>query len=200
MQEPRRIDLVVDNNGRQLKTVDDAHLLSRVVLADRVAFESLYRRYFPKLGRFLHKMTQNPAHIEEIINDTMFVVWQKAATYNFTCAVSTWIFAIAYRTALKSLQGVTHSEDIDLESQVGDIGLEPEYGSIQKQRYEAVQDAMNALSIEHRSVVALVYFHSMSYEEVAQVMECPVNTVKTRMFHARRKLKAMLPPDLEQMQ
>ena len=82
---------------------DDAALLRRVAHADTAAFEALYRVYFPRLHRFLERVTHRVNLVEEILDDTMLVVWQKASAFNGQSLVSTWIFAIAYRKALKAL-------------------------------------------------------------------------------------------------
>ena len=76
---------------------DEARLLGSIAAGDRAAFEKLYRVYFSRLTRFIGRMTRNAPLIEEIVNDTMLVVWQKAATFDGSCKPSTWIFAIAYR-------------------------------------------------------------------------------------------------------
>src|SRR5208282_4557304 len=79
-------------------------LLQRVAAGDRAAFESLYRCYFPRLTRFLGRVLQRPHTVEEVLNDAMLVVWRKAASFNGQSRISTWIFAIAYRRALKAIK------------------------------------------------------------------------------------------------
>src|SRR6185436_7467731 len=81
----------------------EGELVARVARGDLGAFESLYRMYLPRLMRFLQQLMRRPHAIEEVINDTMLVVWRRAATYTGTSKVSTWIFAIAYRKGLKLL-------------------------------------------------------------------------------------------------
>src|SRR4029450_4787101 len=81
-----------------------AQLLRRIALQDRHAFEALYRTYYRRLARFLDRLTRRPQMIDEILDDTMLVVWRKAATFNGHSQVSTWIFAIAYRKAMKALK------------------------------------------------------------------------------------------------
>ena len=83
---------------------DEAELIGRVATGDRRAFETLYRAYHPRLARFLQRMTRSAPLIEEIVNDTLLVVWRKAATFNGSSKVSTWIFAIAYRRPCRLLQ------------------------------------------------------------------------------------------------
>ena len=82
----------------------DVALVSRVAAGDLHAFEALYRIYHPRLDRFLSLMTARRTVVEEVLNDTMLVVWRRSDTYNRQSKVSTWIFAIAYRTALKALR------------------------------------------------------------------------------------------------
>jgi RNA polymerase sigma factor (sigma-70 family) len=137
-------------------------------------------------------MTHNTALIEEIINDAMLVVWRRADTFDRSCKLSTWIFAIAYRTALKAVQHRDEPVDADPDLLHGDAMYEPEAGFSQQQLQQRVAQALDLLPLEQRMVVNLTYYHGMAYEEIAGIMECPVNTVKTRMFHARRRLKTLL--------
>jgi RNA polymerase sigma-70 factor (ECF subfamily) len=167
-------------------------LIDRIVEEDRDAFGTLYRTYFPRLIQFLRRLSRNAQLTEEIVNDTMLVVWQKAHTYNRSSKVSTWIFAIAYRQALKRLRRVDEPVMADFEDYPGGLDSEPDHGLNALQMKKLVGSALDALPIEQRSVVALTYYHGMGYEEIAKTMDCPVNTVKTRMFHARRKLKTLL--------
>src|SRR6266571_4938972 len=85
---------------------NEVRLIGQIAGGDRLAFTQLYRAYFPRLTRFLDRMTRKPTLIEEIINDTLLVVWQKAASFNHTSKVSTWVFAIAYRKALKAIDAL----------------------------------------------------------------------------------------------
>ena len=175
----------------------EAQLIALVVDGDRDAFQALYRAYFPRLARFLDRMTRNPPLIEEIINDTMMVVWQKAATYDHSCKLSTWIFAIAYRQGLKAVNG--QDEPVEEEGeQPGESWREPEFSLERLQLQQGVGVALEALPLEQRVVVSLTYFHDMDYKEIAETMGCPVNTVKTRMFHARRRLRDLLSVHMEQ--
>ncbi|WP_300752128.1 sigma-70 family RNA polymerase sigma factor [Janthinobacterium sp.] len=170
----------------------DLRLISQIVDGDRRAFETLYRAYFSRLARFLDRMTHNTALIEEIVNDVMLVVWRRADTFDRSCKLSTWIFAIAYRTALKAIGHRDEPVDADPDLLHGDAMHEPEATFSQQQLQQRVAQALDLLPLEQRMVLNLTYYHGMAYEEIAGIMECPVNTVKTRMFHARRRLKTLL--------
>ena len=171
---------------------EEVRLIARIVDHDLRAFEGLYRIYHPRLTRFLGQMLGRPPLVEEVLNDTMLVVWNRAETFNGTSKVSTWIFAIAYRKALNARR----RQDEPVEDAQADRRESPEAGPEQKlgdrQVQEVLLSAMQELSADHRAVVNLTYFQEMGYREIAQIMDCPVDTVKTRMHHARRYLKLKL--------
>ena len=176
----------------------DARMISQIAGGNRHAFEALYRGYFPRLTRFLNGMTRSVQLIEEIVNDTMLVVWQKAGTFDGTCKLSTWIFAIAYRKARKAIKGLDEPVDVDPDLFEGDAGFEPEHELELQRLRRAIGAALDDLPAAQRAVVHLTYHHEMGYADIAAIMDCPVNTVKTRMFHARRRLKCLLAGQLEE--
>jgi RNA polymerase sigma-70 factor (ECF subfamily) len=171
---------------------DEAQLMSRIVDGDARAFDTLYRIYRPRLTRFLINMTRRRQMTEEVLDDTMMVVWNRPHAYDGTSKLSTWIFAIAYRKALKAL----HRNDDPLEDKLADTRPSLEAGPEQqvgdRQVHKVLWEAISELSADHRAVVDLTYFHETGYREIAEIMNCPVDTIKTRMFHARRHLKRKL--------
>jgi RNA polymerase sigma-70 factor (ECF subfamily) len=175
----------------------EASLIGRVAAGDRRAFEMLYRAYFPRLARFLQRMTRSVPLIEEIVNDTLLVVWQKAATFDGSCKVSTWVFAIAYRKACKALHALDEPAVDATEECAGDDAGRPDWRFEQQRLAHAVDAAVAALPLAQRAAFQLTFYHDMGYAEIAEIMECPVNTVKTRLFHARRRLATLLEGQLE---
>ena len=170
----------------------ERELLERIKAHDVDAFERLYRMYQPRLARFLINFVKRPQLVEEVLDDTMMVVWQTAASFRGTSKLSTWVFAIAYRKALKAkMRWPDPVEDDERDIRVSnDPGPD---GELQRSRiHDALTAAMTKLSAEQRAVVDLTYFHDLSYREIADIVSCPVDTVKTRMFHARRRLKQAL--------
>ncbi len=137
-------------------------------------------------------MTRSLSLIEEVVNDTMLVVWQKAASYDGSCKVSTWVFAIAYRTALKGIRQSDDPVDSDADLYEAESDCGPEQELSQQQLQHSVAQALDALPLAQRTVMVLTYYHDMAYGEIAAIVDCPVNTVKTRMFHARHRLKGLL--------
>ena len=170
--------------------------MDRIRAKDVEAFEELYRSYRSRLARFLFKLVHRPHLVEEVLDDTLMVVWERADAFNGESKLSTWIFAIAYRKSMKALRN--HQDPIEDKAAEERVSLEPspedEFG---RERTRALLlQAMAELSPEHRAVVEFTYFHEMGYQEIAEIMSCPVGTVKTRMFHARRQLRRRLAGEL----
>lgn len=170
----------------------ELQLLAGVRQGRRAEFDALYRLYHPRLWRFLGHMMRRTDSIEEVLNDTMMVVWQRADGFDGRSKLSTWIFGIAYRKALKALNRMDLAVDPDEVDEPPDPGPGPEQQLGLAQLRERLRGALAELSLEHRAVVELCYFHDMAYAEIAEVVGCPPETVKTRMFYARRRLRLLL--------
>jgi len=175
----------------------ELHLLHRIAEKDRGAFEELYSLYYRRLFSYLFKLTRRAEMVEEVLNDVMLVIWKKASSFDGRSRPSTWIFGIAYHKAMKALAQRRPAE------RSGDDGEreplepvdheEPESLLVRRELATTLGRALLAISAEQRAVVELTYFHGLSYQEISDVVGCPVNTVKTRMFHARRRLRNLLP-------
>jgi RNA polymerase sigma factor (sigma-70 family) len=177
-------------------TPEDLRLFAGVVARELDAFEALYRLYHPRLARFLLNLLHRPTLVEEVLNDTLFVVWERSDTFRGASKLSTWIFAIAYRKAMKALRRLDEAiEDPDADLRPSD-GDAPDAPFGRQRTQEALLAALAKLSPDHRTVVDLTYFHEMGYREIAAIMDCPVDTVKTRMFHARRHLRRLMDGEL----
>ncbi|WP_255326507.1 RNA polymerase sigma factor [Sphingobium sp. EM0848] len=183
--------------GRHVREPDgdqsgDGRLIVRICARDVHAFEELYHRYHARLTRFLLHIVHQPHIVEEVLNDTMMAVWEKPASYRGASRLSTWIFAIAYHKAMKALRRRDDPvEDIQAENRASEEETPDEH--LNRTRVgQSLQQAMEQLSVDHRTVVDLTYFHQMGYREIAEIMGCPVDTIKTRMFHARRHLRRLL--------
>jgi RNA polymerase sigma factor (sigma-70 family) len=183
---PRRSDT------SRVEGAEERLLIDRVRGRELAAFERLYRLYQPRLTRFLSNIVQRPQVLEEVVDDTMMVVWETAANFRGASKLSTWIFSIAYRKALKARARWPDPVQEDPRDDPVSTAASPADQLQQDRLHDALVTAMNCLSADHRAVVDLTYFHSMGYREIAEIMGCPIDTVKTRMFHARRRLREAL--------
>jgi len=171
------------SNARELE------LLRQVAAGDRTAFKELYLIYHRRLARFLMRMTSRHDLIEEVINDTLWTVWLKAGDFRGDSLVSTWIVGITYRRALKALRRHGTPRPMLV---VEDVAVAPD-AQLEDENRQWLGQALAELPLEQRMVMEFSYLMGHSCEEIAQIMQCPVNTVKTRMFHAREKLRRSLP-------
>jgi RNA polymerase sigma-70 factor (ECF subfamily) len=172
---------------------DDQVLIGRVAARDRGAFETLYRRYGRRLHGYLTRILRRPEVVEEVLDDTMVVVWQNAARYNGTARLSSWMFGIAHHKALKALRAKPGgATELPLAEDDTIAGEGPEDVAARGELRTTLDRALAALPLEQRAVVELTFYHECSYKEIAEITGSPVNTVKTRMFHARRRLAAAL--------
>jgi RNA polymerase sigma-70 factor (ECF subfamily) len=169
---------------------DDLASLARIALGDRSAFDGLYRRYYDRLFRFVLRVTGRMNLVEDVINDTMIVIWRKAGDYRGAAQASTWIFGIAYRKALKAISRELRAPEVV--DELPEIESPPSDTVDRDGLHAAIRQAVMQLPPEHRAVVDLTFFSNKSYDEVAQILDCPVGTVKSRMFHARAKLRPLL--------
>ena len=170
----------------------ESELIARIAKSDRRAFEELYNLYHRRLARFLTRLTRRYDIAEEVINDTFWIVWKKAGDFRGESQPSTWILGIAYRRARNAFRSSARAgsqENLD-------ALLEPPT-SDEPMRTEELRDwlvqALGQLPVEQRLAVELCYELGYSCEEISVIMGCPVNTVKTRLFHARAKLQKLLP-------
>jgi RNA polymerase sigma-70 factor, ECF subfamily len=174
----------------------DLALLERIGNGDRHALHSLYNTYYHPLLRFIYRITGRLDLAQEGVNDVMLVVWRSGRSFGGRSSVSTWIMGIAYRKALKLLAASRRWTDRFAGAPFEDV-IERSDGLAEQsddgELRDLLDEALRHLSAEHRAVVELTYFYGCSYEEIAAIAACPVNTVKTRMFHARAKLKKLLP-------
>ncbi|WP_084578865.1 RNA polymerase sigma factor [Sphingomonas azotifigens] len=174
---------------------EEMGLVVAVRARDLRAFEQLYRRYQPRLARFVGTLVRRAPLVEEVVNDTLMVLWQKAGDFSGASRLSTWLFAIAYRKAVRARARDEEPADDAALAELPDQAM-ADAGLAQDRTQRGLQRAMAGLSAEHRAVVDLTYFHELGYREIAEILGCPVDTVKTRMFHARRNLRRAMAGEL----
>ncbi|ESS71510.1 RNA polymerase, sigma-24 subunit, ECF subfamily [Methyloglobulus morosus KoM1] len=195
------------------KYVDEAQgvaLLKRIAAKDRKAFEAFYYLYAEGFGRFLMKMLKHQEWVDEAVNDVMLTVWQSAGSYDPEKGrLSTWLFGIAHKKGLKLLERngryrEESLEDYPEEADSDEDGAPELYNTdmspnSQPERVvmgwelgDAMSWAFSKLSADHLAVIDLCFAEGYSYQEIADIVGCPINTVKTRLFHARKRLAELL--------
>ena len=172
----------------------DAALVARIAGGDRQAFEAFFNQHGERVFRYAFRLINDAGKAEEVTNDVMLEVWKTAPRFEQRSKVSTWLLGITRNLALNAVrrkQVVT----VDLEDAPEPVdhqsaNAEAEHDQLQLRA--VLREALTQLSPEHRDVIELTFFHGCTYQHIAEIVQCPVNTVKTRMFHARAQLKRIL--------
>lgn len=170
----------------------ERELLERIAKTkDQAAFRTLYGNYYQRLSRLLTRMSVRREDIEEVINDTFWVVWTKASEFRGASQLSTWIIGIAYRRALNALRRAKIRPVSDEPFDEDSISVASTDDAETDGQWLAL--GLTRLPVEQRMALELTYTLGHSCEEVAAILDCPVNTVKTRLFRARETLRQVLP-------
>jgi RNA polymerase sigma-70 factor, ECF subfamily len=139
------------------------------------------------------RLVRDESTAEDLISEVFLDVWRQAGRFEGRSAVSTWMLAIARFKALSALRRRPDEElDDETAGAIEDTSDDPERTLEKKDKSVLIRKCLTGLSAEHREIIDLVYYHEKSVEEVAQIVGIPENTVKTRMFYARKKLAELL--------
>jgi len=168
-------------------------LVERVAAGDRLAMEVLYARHHLRVYRFLLRIVNDAASAEDLTSDVFLDVWKNAGRFERRSQVSTWIFSIARHKALAALRRRANDPlDDEVARKIPDTADNPEVILQRQNESTVLRQCLTQLSLAHREIIDLVYYHEQSIAEVAEIIGAPQNTVKTRMFHARKRVAALL--------
>jgi RNA polymerase sigma-70 factor (ECF subfamily) len=139
------------------------------------------------------RLVRDESNAEDLISEVFLDVWRQAGRFEGRSAVSTWLLAIARFKALSALRRRTDAAlDEETAEAIEDTSDTPETALEKKDKSAVIRKCLVHLSAEHREIIDLVYYHEKSVEEVAEIVGIPENTVKTRMFYARKRLADLL--------
>lgn len=169
-------------------------LIQRIARSDEKALTELHRRMGRRILSFISKYIYDADAAEAVLNATLFEVWKNASRYEERAAPTTWLFCIARCKALDEYRRqARHANQENIENFEIPDGAESAFEEIARSQEAAIVKACLAkLPAEQRECIQLVFNHDLSLERIAEIQGVPTNTVKTRLFHARRKLRLML--------
>ena len=172
---------------------EDRALIERIAARDRVAFESFFATHGSGLHRFVRDLVHDDGLAEELTSDVMVEVWRSAAKFGGRSRVRTWLFGIAHHKALDALRR-RRAVTVPLDELLGvaSAGEGPEDAALRAADRRRLDDALASLSAEHRAVLELIYVEGFSQKEIAEIVDCPHATVKTRAFYAKQRLRDAL--------
>lgn len=183
----------------------DALLVARVQAGDKRAFELLVSKYQRKILRLISRLVRDSAEAEDVAQDTFIKAYRAMPQFRGESAFYTWLYRIAVNTAKNYLvttgrkaptstgNDAEEAETFDDAEQLRDINT-PESMLMSKQVGETVNKAMDMLPEELRTAITLREIEGLSYEEISALMNCPIGTVRSRIFRAREAIAEKLRP------
>lgn len=186
----------------------DQVLVERVQRGDKEAFGLLVNKYQRKLHRLLSRLIRDPAEVEDVAQETFIKAYRALGSFRGESAFYTWLYRIGINTAKNYLVSqrrraptstsfdASEAEAFEEGEQLRDINT-PERLLMTRQIGETVEKAMAGLPEELRTAITLRELEGLSYEEIAQVMDCPIGTVRSRIFRAREAIAERLRPLLD---
>jgi RNA polymerase sigma-70 factor (ECF subfamily) len=167
----------------------DELLIGRIARGDQLAMQVLFARHHVRIFRFVIRLLRDEMAAEDVISEVFLDVWRQAGKFEGRSAVSTWLIAIARFKALSVMRKRREDElDDETAAAIEEPSDDPHIAVQKQDKGEKLRKCLSALSPDHREIIDLVYYHEKSVEEVALIVGIPENTVKTRMFYARKKL------------
>jgi RNA polymerase sigma-70 factor (ECF subfamily) len=176
----------------QDKDHSDAALIAKIAAGNRLAMQVLFARHHARVYRFILRLLGSEAVAEDLTSEVFLGVWRQAHRFEARSSVTTWLLAIARYKALAELRRRPQASSNEASAESIDPTDDPEANFEVKHRGEILRNCLTRLSPRHREIIDLVYYHEKSVQEAAEILGVPGNTVKTRMFHARKKLSELL--------
>lgn len=173
--------------------IEDVRSLELIASGDRRAFREIYDRYFKKIYLYAYRHLGEPEGSKEIANEVMLEIWRCAKRFRGESKPSTWIFGIAVNKIRKEFKRRSpFYASLESVKKQADDRVPQDDATYKSQVREKMQIAIKMLTPEHREVIDLCYYQEFSVKEMSKILGCPPNTVKTRMFYARKKLGTIL--------
>jgi len=186
---PRTIQEGNDLSSDQTRDLD---LIQRIAQEDEAALRELYGLYGQRMYAYSLRLTNLPQKAEDVVQDTLIVVWQSASRFRGEGRVLAWLLGIVHHTAMKSLRHTHQPITEEMEASLSAPTISPEERIQAQEEVLSLRRGLESLSAEHRAVLELVFYQGLSLKEVAEVCGCPVGTVKSRLNYARKQLHGIL--------
>ncbi len=173
--------------------VSDDTLIRQIAEGNKLAMRALFARHQLKVYRFVLRILRDNVLAEDVVSEVFFEAWQHAGRFEGRSSVSTWLLGIARHKALSACnRRSTESLDCEMAMNFADPADNPEVELGRKDTGMVIRRCVGALSPEHAEIIDLVYYQEKSIKEIVGILGIPDNTVKTRMFYARKRLAALV--------
>ena len=182
--------------------LSDLDLLERITESDTEALSAMYDRYGRRVFALAARILNDPISSEEITQDVFLSIWRRWASYNAAKGkFTTWLFGIAHNRTIDELRKrrrdkSRYSDDIDDHLNIASNSISPDDSAVVQSEYAMVREVLDTLPPPQRTVIVLSYFHGLTQVEIAEKLDQPLGTVKTRMRLGLKKLRTALDPKI----
>lgn len=176
----------------EVTSASDQQLIESVAHGDEIAFGELYSRYKLSLYHYLLRLLNDQSSAEDILQEVFVAVWKGSGQFRARSTVKTWLFRIAHNQAISWHRRQKTVTDHRGEMNLASVEVDPETDLLKSWRSDQLREALSKLSPTHRAVVELSFVQGLTYNEIAQILDCPVGTIKSRMSYALRLLDGVL--------
>ncbi len=175
--------------SRQGSKTEEQELLARIASADEAAMKTLYERYAGPLQYFVRSWLSDVHEAADVMHETMLAVWTNPGSFRSQSSLKSWIFSIARNKAIDRVRASARL--VPTEPERFDEAGDEEEGDLSQlvlamQRSDVVRECIDGLSDTHKRAVHLAFFEELPYADIAEVEECPVGTVKSRILYAKK--------------
>jgi RNA polymerase sigma-70 factor (ECF subfamily) len=179
-------------NSPESTEIPDRKLVALISRGDEAALAELYQRHSVPLYNYLLRLVRDQSIAEDLLQEVFIAIWTGSSGFRGRSKVKTWIFRIAHNRAVSWLRKHARPEEAGEQEESPAPADNPETVALRHWRQDQVRQAVDQLSPKHRAVIELAFVHDLSYSEIAEVVDCPTGTVKSRISYAMRRLDGIL--------
>ncbi len=186
------------------RSLDDSILIKAFLRGDKTAFEVLYRKYNEQVARLVLSIVKREALVPDIVQEVFLLIYRHLPKFQFKAAFKTWIYRITVNEAMRQLTKSKRWQpmpdgDPDAVNALSTLvvyenGVTPERELIDGQQKELVREALGSLKPNHQVILTLYYLEDLSVQEIAEVLDIPDGSVKSRLYYARESMRKVLEP------
>lgn len=176
--------------NKDQELLQERRLVAQVAEGDSAAFRQLYDMTYGRVSRYVHKVVADDSLVDDILVQTYTVAWQRSDAFKGSGRITTWLIGIARNIMYREFKKI--QKNVPFEEEYSAADTQSQFQVEIKSTNTALKAALQTLKVKHREILELVFYQDFSYVEVAELIEIPVNTVKTRVYYAKQALKDVL--------
>lgn len=172
----------------------DTQLVLRIAAGEEAALNELVALYGQRLYAYAIRLTGEPSTAEDVVQECLIAVWQGAERFRGDGRLIAWLLGIVHHKALSQVRWSERRQTdlLSTEHEIATAAPGPADLAERNERNNLVQAGLESLSVEHRLVLELIFYQGMSLKETAQICDCPIGTIKSRLNYAKNRMKGLL--------